>query len=610
MAALSHQPYLDGLRAVAVIAVMAFHLDHDWLPGGFMGVDVFFVISGYLITSIIVAESSSGAFSLQNFFQRRIARILPLALFVIAAVLAGSAGVFTSIDFGATGAAATAAALSVANVKFMLQGDYFEASPDAQPLLHFWSLSLEEQYYLLLPPLITLAFKTKRPLRNLIPAVAVVALSSLALCIALTPTNRNWAFYLLPTRAWELLGGSLLAIVLPPDGKPRPYLPGGIRELLGWLSVAGLMGSFSLVGEGPYFPGAVAAVPVAATCLLIYSCHGGARVKHFLALSSLQRIGQISYSLYLWHWPVYCLADYGLRHLGEYERAACKLTLTICLSVTTFVTLERPARRWLSDPRRRSIAFGAAILGISLVSAAGALARQSTFVTAPRSELGNGGVAFNEYNGLPKLVLTGDSKAGVFSEPMIDLARELGFQLNVLAFSAENPIPRSELYADIFRQIERIRPEVVVFSAGWSRGDSKTPPQEIADIIKSDFGEHVRMIIVIGEPPLLPMNDYRAYIRSTGRSTVPEDRADRSLRTNTNELLKKAESNDFLYVDPDPFVTAPDGSIMLEDDAGQLLFQDRIHLSETGASMVVAKIRELLVDLQRRKIRGDAGATR
>ena len=134
-----HLPHIDGLRAVAVTAVMVFHLDRAWLPGGFLGVDVFFVISGYLITGILVAEASSGSLSILSFFQRRIARILPLSLFVILAVLCAASPFLTAVDMSTAGAAAASAALSVANLKFMVQGDYFQVLPDAQPLLHYWS---------------------------------------------------------------------------------------------------------------------------------------------------------------------------------------------------------------------------------------------------------------------------------------------------------------------------------------------------------------------------------------------------------------------------------------------------------------------------------------
>ncbi|MBU3682452.1 MAG: acyltransferase [Phycisphaerales bacterium] len=146
-----YQPHIDGLRAFAVLAVLVFHLDRTVLPGGFVGVDVFFVISGYLITSIVAHEKESGAFSLARFYQRRVARILPAAFVVIAATLVATWLSFTVTDSSSTGAGAVAAVLSMANVKFAMQGDYFKMSPDAQPLLHYWSLSLEEQFYLFFP---------------------------------------------------------------------------------------------------------------------------------------------------------------------------------------------------------------------------------------------------------------------------------------------------------------------------------------------------------------------------------------------------------------------------------------------------------------------------
>ena len=167
MAAIPYRASLDGLRAIAVAGVLVFHLQKDWLPGGFVGVDVFFVLSGYLITSIIVAESEADRFSFKRFYQRRISRIAPASFLVLGAVLLAAGWIYLPQDFASAGAVATAAAVSLANMKLMLQGDYFEASADAQPFLHYWSLAVEEQFYLVVPLLLTLLVRRRRrrPLR-------------------------------------------------------------------------------------------------------------------------------------------------------------------------------------------------------------------------------------------------------------------------------------------------------------------------------------------------------------------------------------------------------------------------------------------------------------
>jgi peptidoglycan/LPS O-acetylase OafA/YrhL len=157
-----YRPAIDGLRALAVLSVFIFHLHHKWLPGGFVGVDVFFVISGYLITSIIFGDCQQNTFSLRKFYQRRIARILPAFLLVALATLLGASLIYGSQDLASSGANLAAATLSVANIKFMLQGNYFTISPDAQPFLHYWTLSVEEQFYMFFPLILLLLYKIAR----------------------------------------------------------------------------------------------------------------------------------------------------------------------------------------------------------------------------------------------------------------------------------------------------------------------------------------------------------------------------------------------------------------------------------------------------------------
>jgi peptidoglycan/LPS O-acetylase OafA/YrhL len=269
--ALEYRPAIDGLRAVAVLGVFFFHLSHRLLSGGFVGVDIFFVISGYLITSIILKDCERDRFSLPRFYQRRVARLLAAFYTVSLFTFAGAAWIYTNRDLASAAASLAGAAGFVANLKFMFEGNYFIASPDAQPFLHCWSLSVEEQFYLIFPTLFVLLFRTVRKHRALV--LTVLCLISLAGCIILTRSRPVWAFYLLPTRAWELLAGSIFATMKknsgPPEGKMLPALP-----LMGLLLI-GL--TFLLLSEGPSFPGWMATLPVLGTvCFLIpYDLSGG-----------------------------------------------------------------------------------------------------------------------------------------------------------------------------------------------------------------------------------------------------------------------------------------------------------------------------------------------
>src|SRR5579871_2879805 len=206
----AYRPEIDGLRSLAVISVFVFHLGGALVPGGFVGVDIFFVISGFLITGLLLANIEAGTFSLVVFYQRRIARIAPALFLVLTFTLAAAGLIYAAQDFGSVGAMASFAAMSLVNMKLIFAGSYFEVSKDAQPLLHYWSLSVEEQFYVFFPLTLALLSRVKR-FRTALILIATAA--SFASCVILTKASPVWAFYLLPTRGWELLFGALIALL-------------------------------------------------------------------------------------------------------------------------------------------------------------------------------------------------------------------------------------------------------------------------------------------------------------------------------------------------------------------------------------------------------------
>ncbi|HUF20459.1 MAG TPA: acyltransferase family protein, partial [Burkholderiales bacterium] len=354
---------IDGLRAVAVIPVVFYHAGFEWFSGGYVGVDVFLVISGFLITSIIIDEIRHDAFRVSQFYVRRARRLFP-ALFTV--VLASSAVALLLLmpqeleDFGESVATT---AVFASNFLFSSEAGYFDGPAELKPLLHTWSLAIEEQYYLLFPGFLVL-LKRHGGARFIAATFAVFAVSLITsvLSVAYAP---DAAFYLLPSRTWELLLGSLLALA-------PPFRPGrGAREALAItglvLIVCAVFGFSSLTP----FPGAAALVPCAGTAMVIAAgmhTDTPTRSGRALSLRPLVFIGLCSYSLYLWHWPILVFAKhYLLRPLAPAEALAL-VAASMLIAVASWRFVERPfrgAKGWFST--RGLFRFSAALIAAAVV---------------------------------------------------------------------------------------------------------------------------------------------------------------------------------------------------------------------------------------------------
>lgn len=341
---IQYRPEIDGLRAVAVLGVMAFHAG---LGGaGYVGVDVFFVISGYLITTLLLREwRETGRLDLAAFYARRVRRIMPAATVVVLAVLALSGVLLPVAQQAHTANSAGAALVFGANVFFQLtSGGYFDGPAAEMPLLHLWSLSVEEQFYFLWPVL--LAWLLRRP--RWLPAIlAGLALASFALAEAWIGQGSSAAFYQMPARFWELAAGGLVA-ASPVRRLPRWALPTGLLATLAACV-------FPMGG----FPGAGALPAVLGAALLLAAVHGGA-TSAFLRSGPMVRIGLLSYSLYLWHWPL--LAFYQATTIGEGELETRLLLCAIAfpLAFASHRYVEQPFRR-LRFASGRTVAAGAIV---------------------------------------------------------------------------------------------------------------------------------------------------------------------------------------------------------------------------------------------------------
>jgi peptidoglycan/LPS O-acetylase OafA/YrhL len=295
---LRYRPEIDGLRAIAVLVVILFHAGAN-LPGGFIGVDIFYVISGFLITKIIVGALHENRFSFAEFYSRRVKRLLPAAFFMLLATVLFGYVILTPDKYLELSKSAVYASIFLANVWFAGHSGYFDQTAEVSPLVHMWSLAVEEQFYLLFPLALMLAYRRWR-LHGIQWAIGLVLVLSLGSSLLLSPRYTNFSFYLLPTRAWELSVGAVLVFL------PLHHLRGFRAPTLLFGSGAGLIlfGLLSVSQEQPY-PGWLALFPVIGTALLIAASHAeGAVGRNLLVLRPVVLIGRISYSAYLWHWPI------------------------------------------------------------------------------------------------------------------------------------------------------------------------------------------------------------------------------------------------------------------------------------------------------------------
>lgn len=363
MSALKYRADIDGLRAVAVVAVILDHLAVPGFSGGFVGVDVFFAISGYLIASIILRDLEDRHFSIARFYERRIRRILP-ALFAVMAVTTPIAfWLLLPGELRAFSQSLAGTALFSSNFIFWHQAGYFAAQSSTKPLLHTWSLGIEEQFYILFPILLILLVRTGR--KSAAWILAGLAALSYAACIWETFRSSETAFFFPQYRAWELLAGSTLALA---GHKPMPIWLSNAACGIGLALIVVAVAAFT---PATHFPGPYAIVPVLGALLVIQS---GDRSDWLagpaLRASPVTFLGRISYSLYLWHWPLIAFSSYYLLHPPTAAQAVIILCLSLVLATLSWRWIEQPVRQ--SAWPRLGI-FAVAIAGTAIFASVGAV---------------------------------------------------------------------------------------------------------------------------------------------------------------------------------------------------------------------------------------------
>ena len=348
---LTYRPEIDGLRALAVVPVILYHADVPYFNGGFIGVDIFFVISGYLITSIILADLESGSFSLRNFYERRARRILPALFIVMLACIPFAWLWLTPSRLDSFGQSIIAANLFVSNILFWSETGYFLPAAETKPLMHTWSLAVEEQYYLLFPLFLLLGWR--RFSRNTLYLIlTTVGITSFALCLYAAEHYPSANFYLLPTRGWELLLGSLCAIFLK-ENRHAEWKNGSLAAI----GLALICFSVFWIDQSDRHPGWITLLPTIGCTLFILFGTANTLPGKVMGYRPLVVIGLISYSAYLWHFPILVLPEHRLIDSPGVSSTLSALAITLVISVVSWRYLETPFRNKEKVSRRHLIVF-------------------------------------------------------------------------------------------------------------------------------------------------------------------------------------------------------------------------------------------------------------
>jgi len=382
-----YRPDIDGLRAIAVAVIVGFHALPRLVPGGFVGVDIFFVISGFLITRMISQDLDNGAFSMGRFYLRRARRIIPAyaAVVLVTTIIGGV--ILLPVQLEAFGRSLAASAVFASNIFFWLQHSYFSPPAEYQPLLHLWSLSVEEQFYLIWPlGLLILAHRRLAPFRTIIVSIAVI--SSLALAQMKVGNGSFSSFYLLPPRAWEFGLGALVALCA--SRAPRRAVA---TEGLAIVGLGLIFFSVAFYTHHTPFPGLSALAPCVGSALVILSgVHRPPRVTALLRSAPFVGVGLISYSLYLWHWPLLVFARQVTQHPLDWPVACGGVVLSLALAYLSWRWIELPFRK--HQPGRTwgrlvypvvAACLTLLVAGLGLVSLNGAPQRVSPSILATQA---------------------------------------------------------------------------------------------------------------------------------------------------------------------------------------------------------------------------------
>lgn len=592
---MAHRNDIDGLRGLAVLAVFLFHLDEAWLSGGYAGVDVFFVLSGYLITRSVTSHGPG--FSAATFLSNRFARLVPAASLTALVTAVAASAIFIPSERSQISDALIANSGWLTNLWYATGRGYFDTPTDTQPLLHYWSLAAEEQFYLLFALAIAAGSRVLRvgPRGALRAAVTLAAISFSI--VLLEGPNSTRSYYLLYTRSWELLLGVSVALGInsEPRGIPQRYADHAAN-----IGLALLCFSFALHDEHSGYPGPAAAFPALGSVLLIVctpSAKGSAAAR-ILGARPLRYLGKISYSLYLWHWPIICLFDYTRTTQDSAASHGTKIVCSLALATLSYHVVENPLRTRLRGARRRKLTLGLTAATIGAQAALGIAIARENYTPRPanpnpfRSALmhlagDNHGEVIGDAD--YRIALIGDSHAAQYSTSLRSAANAGRLQLLDLSFAGGRLFPGDPALEQAIDEVEVFEPHCIVFAAFWS-GHLAGRDDAAATVVELAVGlqRHAPRVVLVGGAPITEIKEPRKALRDRGLRTATIERGERFRASWFRGLLPETIG----VVDPWPLLVDASGSVRLFDSEARQILRDSHHLTEHGAAMILPEILE------------------
>ena len=629
---------IDGLRAIAVLSVIIFHINESLLPGGFIGVDIFFVISGYLISLHIFKDLEKGRFSIVEFYRRRVKRIAPAMLVIVIITIIFSQLLLLPQDAEKAAESGLWSLFSLANVYFWLFQDTTYFAPDSSelPFLHLWSLGVEEQFYIFWPLILLFTFKIGQG-KYFFGIFLLVTVVSFLLGENLFESYPSFTYYMLPTRAGELLIGALIAHVIFKRGNIK--LPGKLIALISWSGLLLIAGSLAYLSEELVFPGLWAVPPVVGAGMLIFAGHyGESWATRLLMVRPFVWIGLISYSAYLWHWPILAFLRYSDTQINL-------LLGTVCFAMT--ILLAWLSYRYVETPARRSSATAIKVFTRQFIIPAGVIASMAIVAlnldgygfrwfsddykselvslqdqTKPaymykyvcQRQLITANLANNAHcvigddtKGSPKAILWGDSNAAHYIGVIGTFAREGGFLFRNLEVGSCPPLSSDAADFVPAKRIQDCRESqkialdtidkfpIVIISASW------THYQRQSDNFLDSFFKTVleltskgKLVIIVGRVPII--NTYDRLCRekaismpfmNCNTSGVP---LSKDIEEMNNKLKNFAENtNNVEYYDITKYLCKNNRCSAFSND-GKPIYYDTGHLSLSASWQIGADI--------------------